>query len=140
MRRDVALFESLHEVEDVISFVGAQRDASARTTLVEPCQDSLTFGSPRGVGHFTADGKAIAVLHDGVRHVAKPALAAALAIEPRIRVGGALMRLVGSLLAPEVLLAVAPAVGRIAAAILWPKALHRRPSIEKSSVHREVLM
>src|SRR5580704_6799458 len=97
--------------------------------------------SPSGVGHFTADGKAIAVLHDGVRHVAKPALAAvALAIEPRIRVGGALMRLVGSLLAPEVLLAVAPAVGRIAAAILWPKALHRRPSIEKSSVHREVLM
>lgn len=131
MGRDIALFEGLDEVEDVISFVSAQRDAPARTTLVEPCQDHLALGVPRGVSHSTADGKAIAMLHHRVGHITKPALAAvALAIEPSVRVAGALMRLVGSLLAPEALFAIAPAIRRIAAAILRPEALHRGPGVE----------
>src|SRR6185437_10971837 len=38
IRRDVARFESLHEIEHVRSFVSANRDTPTRTTLVEACQ------------------------------------------------------------------------------------------------------
>src|ERR1700684_4491055 len=109
--------------------------------LVEPRQHRLALGGPRSVGHSTADRKAIAILHESVAHVAKPALAAVgLAIETGVRIGSAAMRLFGPLLAAEVLFAVAPALGRIAAAILRPEALHRCPGTEQRSVHREVLM
>ena len=49
------------------------------------------------------------------------------------------MGLVRPLLAAEVPLTVAPAVGRTAAAILAPEALHRRPRLQQRAVHREVL-
>ena len=107
MRRDIALFESLDKVEDVVALSppsvmsrrGGRSSSHARTTSRSAVPVAWVT-SPQW--------PAIAVFHDRVAHVAKPALSAvALAIEPCVRIGCAFVRLVGPLLAPEVLLAIA---------------------------------
>ena len=71
---------------------------------------------------------------------AQPALAAiALAIEPRLRVGGAFVALVRALLAVKVALAVAPRAAIVIAAVPGPERLHRRPRLDQRPVHREVI-
>lgn len=93
------------------------------------------------MGHFTVAGKAIAFFHQCMAHIAKPALlAAAITIEPCIRGARAFMRLVGMLLVPKVLFAVAPLIGRITATVPWPEALHGSPGVKKGPIHRKVLM
>src|SRR3954465_12237226 len=66
-------------------------------------------------------------------------LAAALAVEPGIRVGGRGMGVVAALLAVEVLLAIAPAIRRRARAVLRPEALDAGPGFEERAVYREML-
>jgi hypothetical protein len=85
--------------------------------------------------------QAISVLHQGMSHLAKLApLALAVAIEPGVRIGRALVSLVGALLGPEVPCAIATTSRRAAAAILRTEALHRSPRLEQRPVHRKVLV
>src|SRR3954470_24642645 len=65
--------------------------------------------------------------------------AGALAVEPGIRVGGALMSVVGAALAVEIAFAVAPMGRRLARAVLRPNALHRSPRLDHRPVDAEVL-
>src|SRR5215216_1968192 len=75
-------------------------------------------------------------------------LALALAIEPRVRIGGRGMGRVRALLASEVRLGIAPSVCRrciraapriIAAGVLGLEALHRSPGLNQRAVDREVV-
>src|ERR1041385_8923226 len=68
-------------------------------------------------------------------HVAKPGLApVGLAIQPGLRVRGALMRVILARLAAKL-----PAIARISA-ILRPEALVRGPGLDQRAVHREMLI
>src|SRR5512146_393470 len=65
-----------------------------------------------------------------------------LAIESRIRVGRAAMRLVAALLAPEIRRGIAPALGALAIIvrrIFRPEALHRSPGFDQRAIDREML-
>src|SRR5258708_38706028 len=62
------------------------------------------------------------------------------AVEPGVRIGRAPVGFVGTLLGPEVPLAIATTSRWAAAAILRAKALHRSPGLEQRPVHRVVLM
>jgi len=82
----------------------------------------------------------MAVLHQHMDHEAEPCLlAAALAEQPGVRIGGQGMAVVGPPLAVKVPARVAPATGRIVPFILGPKALQGRPRLDQGAVDREVL-
>ena len=104
-------------------------------------QSRHALGMPVSPGQASADHKARAVLHQGVPHEAElRLLASALAVEPRVRVGGRGMGRVGARLAPEVRLRIAPARGRrLIRTLLGPEALHRGPCLDQGAVNREVL-
>src|SRR3954469_23823302 len=82
--------------------------------------------------------------HERVAHEAELGfLALALAIEPRIRIRGAGVRLVRALLPTKVDLRISPPrrilLVRIGA-VLGLEALHRGPGLNQRAIHREVLM
>src|SRR3954467_12686014 len=62
-----------------------------------------------------------------------------LLVEPCIRIGRRGVRVVAARLTVEVTRAVAPRTGWLAAAVLGPEALHRRPCLDQRAIHREVL-
>src|SRR5512144_1258825 len=93
-----------------------------------------------GTGCGGTDDQAVAVLHQRMAHEAKlRLLAAPLAVEPRIGVGGRGMRVVTALRAMEVLLAVAAGIGRRAGAVLRSEALGAGPCLQQRAVDRAVL-
>src|SRR5204862_5686866 len=90
--------------------------------------DHVEGGFPlRGSGGWRqhcADDETVAVLHQGMPHVAElGGLAAALAIKLRIRVRGRGMRVVAALLVVEMPLAVASRSRRLVGAVLGTEAL-----------------
>jgi hypothetical protein len=90
-------------------------------SLPKVAQRRFAFGRSGGMRHRAGDGEAVAVLHQRVAHVAEHALAqVAIAIKPRVGIGGTGVGLVRALLAAKVALAVAPARRRRAAAVLVP--------------------
>ncbi len=71
-------------------------------------QRRLPLGRAGGLADAAADRQAMTVLHQGMPHVAELGrLPVALLVEPRLRIGRALVRLVGALLLVEVTLGVA---------------------------------
>ena len=88
-------------------------------------------------GKHAADGKAMAILHQGMSQITKLGwLPSAFAIEPRVRIRPALMRLVRALLAMKVALSIAATVSTAVMIIpfLRAEALHRSPGFD----HRPV--
>ena len=72
-------------------------------------QGRHALGMPIRPGQTGPDQQARAVLHQSMSHEAQLGLLArALAIEPRVRIGGRGMGRVRALLAPEVRLGIAP--------------------------------
>jgi hypothetical protein len=105
MQGDVELERSLDEVLRVAGLVRAQRDApfAASALLFEQDQRGLAFGVAIGRGHHRGGDQAVAVLHQRVAEIGQMRLLAiALHVQPRVRIGGRLMRLVRALLAVEV--------------------------------------
>ena len=115
-------------------------DRAARMGCPHQLDRSQRFGVAGGPGRHPAHDQPVAVLHQRVPEIAEfRRLAAALSIEPRVRVGGAGVRRIRALLALEVLLAVPARTGRLVATILAPEALLARPGLDQRPVHREVL-
>ena len=84
--------------------------------------------------------RAVPATHQRVPHERQLGLLAApLAVEPGIGVGGRGVGLVAARLAMEVLLAVATRVGRWGGAVLRPEALGAGPGFQQRAVHREML-
>ena len=93
-----------------------------------------------GAGQLGIDDEAVAVLHQHVADEAELRLhAGALAVEPRVGVGGRGVGLVRPPLAAEVAVAVPPAGRRLAGAVLRPEALHAGPGLDQRAVDAEVL-
>ena len=137
MRGDAATAQLLNEAAHVISFVGAQRDPSSAGAAVQHGERRLPLGGAGGLGEDAIDRQAVTVLHQCVAHVAEPGrLTVALLVEPRLRISGALMGLVGSLLLMEATLGVAArALGVVVAAVLAAEALQRGPGLDQCAVH-----
>lgn len=74
-------------------------------------------------------------------HVAEPGwLTIALAVEASLRIGRARVGLVGTFLAMEVALRIAPwTIAVLVVPILTPEALERRPGLDQRPVHREMV-
>jgi hypothetical protein len=94
------------------------------------------------VAHQSANNQPVTVLHQGVSDVAKGCrLAVTFAIELRLGISRALVRLVRTLLTPEVPLGIATGANIIVtAAILRLEALCRGLSRDQSAVNREVFV
>src|SRR3974390_2016858 len=88
-----------------------------------------------------ANRQPVAILHQRVPYVAELGrLAVALLVEPRLRIGCALMGLVGALLLVEAAFGVAAGtVVIVVLAVLAAEALDRRPRLDQRPVHREVI-
>src|SRR5215470_16097180 len=140
VRCHLALTQRFDKGRYVVSFVAAQRDPAGRAVPIHEREGRFAFGRAGGMRHFAANYKAVAVLHQSMAHVAEHALSAiALAIKSRVGIRGAGMRLVRALLAAEVPFTVAAAIWRRAAAVLGPKALHRRPRPQERPIDRKVI-
>lgn len=83
--------------------------ARHRATLVDQIERGVAFRRARGDGYAAADHQAVPVLHQRMAHEAQLAFPAfALAIQPRVPIGGAFMAGVGTLLAVEVAFLIVP--------------------------------
>ena len=110
MRSNVQFPQIGDEVLCVVSFVGAQRQASGSRRAPDDHLDGRFPLRRSGGGcERRTDDEPMPVLHQSMSHVAElGSLAAAFAIKPGIRVRGRGMRLVAALLVVEMPLAVAP--------------------------------
>ncbi len=98
-------------------------------------QRGIALGVTVGMRHHRRGDQPVAVLHQGMAKITQlRLLAVALLVQPRIGIGGRLMRLVPSLLSVKVR-AIA-----IVGAILAAKALLRGPGLDQRAVHGEVLV
>ena len=117
-----------HKIVAVIGLVGAHRDPPLTTVLLllQHQQCCVALGVSIGVRHHRRGNQPVAVLHQRVAQIAQLGLLAiALLVQPRIRISGRFMRLVGTLLATEIR-AVA-VIGVVFAA----KALLRCPRLDQ---------
>ena len=141
MRGDRPVAQRVHEAGHVISLVGAERDPPPLAAARQHGQRRLPLGGAGSPGQRGVDDQRVAVLHQQMAHVAQPArLALGLAMKPGIGVGDRGMGRVGAPLAAEVALGVAPGRRVIVPAAPRPEALHRRPSLDRRAVDREVLV
>src|ERR1700678_3977871 len=126
MRDDVAPAQLLDEAAHIVGFVGAKGDpSSAPGPAVQHGQCRFPLGSASSLSDDAVDRQAMAVLHQRMAHVAELGrLAVALLVEPRLRIGSALVGLVGALLLVKAPLGVAAwAVGIVVVSILPTEAL-----------------
>src|SRR3954447_26156498 len=112
--RDLAFTQVLHKAFDIEPLVAADRDPpSARPMTVDEVESRLTFSGASRRRDIARHREPVAVLHQYVTHVAKPALlAVTLAIELGIGIGRGGMGFIRTLLPAEVALAVSPTVRR----------------------------
>lgn len=129
VRGDVQLAQHAHQTADVVGFIGTYGNSSRTVRdVVQHQQCSVGLGCTVGVrGHGFGNQPAAVLRHD-VAQITEPGfLAFRLPVEPRIRIGGGCVRLVGALLALKI-----PAVARVvAASVLAPKALVAGPCFDQ---------
>src|SRR3954463_12689954 len=118
VRGDVEGAKLSDEVLGVVALVGPQRDAARSIGAgFDHVEGRDALGVAVRHGQAGVDHQPVAVLHQGMADEAELRLTArALAVEPGIRVGGALMSVVGAALAVEIAFAVAPMGRRLARA------------------------
>ena len=103
-------------------------------------QSRHALGMPVSPGQVSADHKARAVLHQGGPHEAQlRLLASALAVEPRVRVGGRGMGHVGAVSPRKFASALCPPEDGGHPNAPSAEALHRGPCLDQGAVNREVL-
>src|SRR5438093_588842 len=103
MRRGAARPHLLHPVRGVVVLVGAHRDAPRPGAGLHHLQRRLAFRRPAGQSQARLHHQPVPVLHQRVTQVAQLGfLPLGLFVDPRVRIGGRLMRLVRALLAPEI--------------------------------------
>jgi hypothetical protein len=126
MRCHVQLTYGGHEVSAIVGLVCTHGNASGvlLLLLVEHQQGGIALGIAIGVSGHRGGDQAVAILHQRMAEIAQPGLRAiALLVQPSIRIGGRLVRLVGALVAVEV--RSVPAAGAVFAA----EALVRCPGL-----------
>src|SRR5215469_10395765 len=145
MRRAATLATSSDEVRGVIVLVGAH-GASRLGIVIDHVKGGGAFSCAVGFSEPRVDDESVAVLCQQMAHVTELCLfSAALAEQPRIRIGCREVRVIRAFLAMKVALGVASATGcstsrwRRVTTILGNKALHARPSLDQRTVDREVL-
>ena len=123
-----------HMIGRVVGFVFAYGDPATGEPASD-CQHRLGGTPLGGAGGFAEDARhrqSVTILHSDVPHVAQLRLAARrLAIQPAVRIGGALVGVVLAGLAVEV--RAIPI-----AAVLRAEAPLRRPGFDQRPVHRSV--
>src|SRR3990167_10047382 len=103
VRSDRSGPQVMHKLGHVVTLVSAQGDPlPSSIPAIDQLQRLVAFGRARRLAHAAADRQAVAVLHQGMPHVAELGrLSVALLVEPCFRIGRALVRLVGALLLME---------------------------------------
>lgn len=142
VRRRSDLAHLLHEPVDVVCLVGSAGDRrAARYGLKHPMR-RVPLRGPRRVADAGVHDEPVAILHQSVCHVAElRSDCATLPIHPGVGIGRGSMRVVLSLLSPEVDLGIAPATRRLdVPVILGPEALLARPRLDQRPIDREVLV
>ena len=136
MRGHVQGSRGSHEVLRVVGLVRAHGDAPRTALLLvgQHQQRRLALGVAIGLGGHRGGDQTIAILHQGVAQIGQfGLLAVALLVQPRVRVGGRFVRLVGALAVVE--------VGTVAVrSVLLAEALLRRPGLDQRAVDGEVLV
>lgn len=141
VRPDTAPFERSHEFRRVIALVRTHRRARLAHTAVDHPDRRFPLRATRGLRALDIDDEPVAVLRQRVRHVAQLRLSEfALLVQPRLRVGRALVGRVAALVAFEVSFRIAP--GRLVrtTAVLGHKALVAGPGLDHRAVDAEVLV
>jgi hypothetical protein len=127
MRGDVQGTCGRDEILGVVSLVRAYGDAppASFSLVLKHQQSGFALGVSIGLGHHGGGDEAVAVLHQRVSQIGQMRfLAIALLVQPRVRVAGRFMRVVGALLAMEV-----RAIG--IGTVLGAEALVRGPGLDE---------
>ncbi len=139
MRRHLHLQAGLNKLLRIVALVCTHCDFGVRVVrhlpgIAEHDLGSVALGVSISGAHQCADHQAVAVIAQGMAHVAQLTANLAFAIELRIRSGPGLMRIIAALVPPEV-----AAIVVALAAILSNKALVACPRLNQRAVHAEVL-
>lgn len=132
MRRARSVSQIVYELFDIIGLVCTECDPPRAPASINQSHRHLPLGGTGGLADPAADRQTMTALHQGVPHVGKPGwLPIALLVEPSLRVGGAWVRLVGTLLLVEAALAVAArTLAVVVVSVLPAEALDRGPGLD----------
>jgi site-specific DNA recombinase len=147
VRRDLLRPQLRHALLGVVPLVGTQRLGmeAAQPGFLDQAGHHVPLGCASGGGDLKVDQQTMPILHQRLTHVAQLGLLArAFAAQAGIRVGPALVRGVGALLAVE----VHPAIARIAFTwrrvacrlVFGPEALEAGGRFDQGAVHAEVVV
>ena len=142
VRRHAQGAQFLDESGRVVDLVGAQRRSGFVDTAPSHDERRVAFGHAARQCVGGVDHEAVTILHQRMAQIGQSGLVAvAFFVQPRIRIGRRLMRLVAVFLAFEVNCGIAPAVARRrSAAILPGKALNRCPRLDHGAVDGKILV